>query len=279
MDVFLSFAVPALVGLFIGIFSGMLGIGGGTILVPVFRLFFGMSPLASVATSLFTIIPTSLTGAISHIRQKTVNIPLGLIFGISGACASPLGVWLANISPAWAVMGVAAVIIVYAGINMFRKALQTETHKEAVAKETQRIAVPCGHDERAFDKKFSRKQLLIAILIGLVAGLASGYVGVGGGFIMIPLMVIFLGFPMRKASGTSLVAVTILAIPGVIEHAMFGNVDFIAGLMVAAGSMPGAIVGARLLRIVPERTLRFLFSGFLVLAAILLIYNEFAIIG
>ena len=61
MDIFTSLVIPALVGIGIGILSGMLGIGGGTVLVPIFRLAFGMSPIMSTATSLFTIIPTSVS--------------------------------------------------------------------------------------------------------------------------------------------------------------------------------------------------------------------------
>ena len=282
MDFFLSLLIPALVGLCVGIFSGMLGVGGGTILVPVFRLFFGMSPISAVATSLFTIIPTSLTGAISHIRQKTLHISLGVILGVSGAFFSPLGVWLASISPPWMVILAVSVIIIYSGVSMFKKALQLKPHKEKQARHTEKeegAKVETEIYDPFSSKKLNRTQYLIAILSGFIAGFASGYVGVGGGFIMVPLMVIFLGVPMKKASGTSLIAVSTLAIPGVIEHAMLGNIDFVAGLMVALGSMPGAIVGARLLRIIPERSLRFLFSGLLVVAAFLLVYKEYISIG
>ena len=84
---------------------------------------------------------------------------------------------------------------------------------------------------------------------------------------------------MRLASGTSLMAVMILAGPGVIEQALFGNINYLAGIAVAVGSIPGAAVGARLVRVVPERTLRFIFSGFLLVAAVLLALNEFGILG
>ena len=125
----------------------------------------------------------------------------------------------------------------------------------------------------------TRRQLAIGAGIGLLAGVASGDVGVGGGFIMVPLMLSLVGIAMKQASGTSLIAVAILAIPGVVEQVLLGNVQYLAGIAVAIGSIPGAVVGARLLRVVPERQLRFLFGFFLIVAAAVLVLNEFGILG
>lgn len=286
MDVFVAYIAPVLVGIGIGILSGMLGIGGGTVMVPIFRLAFDMSAIMSTATSLFTIIPTSISGAVSHIRAKTCIVSLGLAAGIGGACTSPLGVWLATISPAWLIMAAAALIIGYSAVSMLRKAFKTKPAKAAASgaavpetSSTPNVAQPSVSDEQNASVKLSRKQLLIGACIGLGAGLASGYVGVGGGFIMVPLMLSLIGIPMKKASGTSLIAVMILAIPGVIEQGLLGNINYTAGIMVAVGSIPGAVIGARLVRKVPERILRFIFGGFLIVAAILLVLNETGVIA
>ncbi|WP_102380296.1 sulfite exporter TauE/SafE family protein [Raoultibacter timonensis] len=286
MDVFVAYIAPVLVGIGIGILSGMLGIGGGTVMVPIFRLAFDMSAIMSTATSLFTIIPTSISGAVSHIRAKTCIVSLGVAAGIGGACTSPLGVWLATISPAWLIMAAAALIIGYSAVSMLRKAFKTKPAKAAASgaavpetSSTPNVAQPSVSDEQNASVKLSRKQLLIGACIGLGAGLASGYVGVGGGFIMVPLMLSLIGIPMKKASGTSLIAVMILAIPGVIEQGLLGNINYTAGIMVAVGSIPGAVIGARLVRKVPERILRFIFGGFLIVAAILLVLNETGVIA
>ena len=276
MDIFVAYIAPVLVGIGIGILSGMLGIGGGTVMVPIFRLAFDMSAIMSTATSLFTIIPTSISGAVSHIRAKTCIVSLGVAAGIGGACTSPLGVWLATISPPWLIMAAAAIIIGYSAISMLRKALKMKPAKvPAVSDEAEAVQ---GQAAGAVDGKLTRKQLLIGAGIGLGAGLASGYVGVGGGFIMVPLMLSLIGISMKKASGTSLIAVMILAIPGVIEG-ILGNINYTAGIMVAIGSIPGAVIGARLVRKVPERILRFIFGGFLIVAAIMLVLNETGIIA
>ena len=83
------FFIAAIVGVLIGLVSGLLGIGGGMIMVPVFRLAFGLPPLMSTGTSLFTIIPTSISGAVQHIRGKTCILKLGVLLGIGGAITSP----------------------------------------------------------------------------------------------------------------------------------------------------------------------------------------------
>lgn len=312
-----TFIIAAIIGVIIGIFSGLLGIGGGTLMVPIFRLGFGMSAISSTATSLFTIIPTSLAGLITHIKNKTCIPKVGVLCGLGGACTSPLGVYLASISPSWAIMFAAAAIIGYSSYSMFRKAirmpkiapqgesavtgkdLEKEAEKAArAAQAAQAQAAQAAQAAAVQDEgqtgatkaaanttktasapkeetfKLSVKKVALCLLIGLIAGLASGYVGVGGGFIMVPLFISLLGIMMRQASGTSLVAVTILAIPGVVEQGLLGHIDYIAGIAMAVGSIPGAVIGASLIRKVPERKLRFVFGAFLLISAVVLLFNE-----
>ena len=322
MDVFAAFIAPALAGVFVGVMSGLLGVGGGTIMVPIFRLAFGMSPLASTATSLFAIIPTSISGVVAHTHAKTCVPKLGLALGVGGAVVSPMGVWLASVSPGWLVICVAAMVIGFSAFKMFKKAVKCAPAPRAgrAGSNAQAASAKCAPAQFAAAKDvpaqaagsgnvasssqgaasasqgaasaytsgpkpvpdqpvLSRKQYLQGACIGLIAGLASGYVGVGGGFIMVPLMLAVLDIPMSLASGTSLIAIMILAIPGVIEQGLLGNIDYLAGIAIVIGSIPGALVGARLVRVVPERQLRFIFGGFLLAAAVMLMLNEFGILG
>lgn len=284
MELFVQWVVPALVGVGIGVLSGLLGVGGGTIMVPVFRLVFDMSPIMSTATSLFTIVPTSISGAVSHVRNKTCLPALGVAAGLGGALTSPLGVQLASISPAWLIMVVAALVIIWSAINILSKAIKAKPAAASGAAPAQADAVESADANAATGvagstTTLSRKQLLLGACIGLAAGLASGYVGVGGGFLMVPLFLSVIGVDMRKASGTSLIAVMILAIPGVIQQAFLGNINYVAGIAIALGSIPGALLGAKLITRVPERTLRFIFGGFLLVAAVILVCNEFGILG
>ena len=279
----------------------------------------------STATSLFTIIPTSLSGAVSHVRHRTCVPSLGVAAGLGGAVTSPFGVWLATISPGWLIMVVAALVIGWSAVKILGKAIKMKPVGKARAqagtaqqgtKQTgtgsaepggaasaaavagaavasaaamagtpdpaasQRAAAQAeASGEPPRFQKMTRRQLAVGAGIGLIAGVASGYVGVGGGFIMVPLMLSLVGIAMKQASGTSLIAVAILAIPGVVEQVLLGNVQYLAGIAVAIGSIPGAVVGARLLRVVPERQLRFLFGFFLIVAAAVLVLNEFGILG
>lgn len=305
-----SFFIAALVGVGVGVLSGLLGIGGGTVMVPLFRLAFGMEPIAATATSLFTIVPTSISGMWKHAKNKTSLPRVGIVCGLTGACLSPVGVWAANVSPGWAIMGAAAVVVMYSSFTMLKKALAaprggaakgsrkacekkaTTSDAAAVgaAAETSLAAtasVAAGGSSVAGAQaapleapaiKLTPKYVAKVALIGVVAGFMSGYVGVGGGFIMVPLFVSMLGIPMRLASGTSLTAVCILAIPGVIEQAVLGNIDYMVGVAMMVGSIPGAIVGANLVKRVPERALRFAFALFLLLMAVLLVVNEASVI-
>ncbi len=324
-----------LVGLAIGVLSGMLGIGGGTIMIPVFRLGFGMAPIVCTATSLFAVMLTGISGSISHIRRKTCILQLGLALGLGGALTSPLGVWLASVSPDWAIMVAATLVIGYSAVTMFQKALKMKpkpasasapipapasvpasasasampagrtcgvenVSREAFSQESAGIhegspdngtedvsretslrrsagAADAGDGQISDAPQVDRRMLLKGVGIGLVAGVASGYVGLGGGFLMVPMLLQLLHLPMRLTSGTSLLAVVILPIPGVIMQGAFGNVDWLAGILVSLGTMPGAFLGARLIDRVPERALRFLFSGFLMVAAIMMALDQLPI--
>ena len=287
MDPVLFALVLIAVGVFIGFCSGLLGIGGGSLMVPIFRLFLGIDAYAATATSLFTMVFTSISGAVSHIQQKTCIVPIGIALGIGGCVTSALGAYLGSISPSWAIMLVTALIVAYSATNMLRKALsmpknkwrqkggaeksQAKTKQTGAGESGEKAVVRSLADE---DFEVTPKRVAGALCIGLFAGLCAGYAGIGGGFIMVPLMTTLLAVPMYKASGTSTIAIIILSIPGIIEQAMLGHVLYMVGICVAIGSIPGAAIGARFVKKIPERQLRLIFAFFLFIAAIALVINE-----
>ena len=295
----LLFLIPAslALGLVVGMLSGLLGIGGGTVMVPAFRLIYDMSAIAATATSMLTIVPTSVSGMIAHVRNKTCVLKVGLAAGLGGACSSWIGVILAEWSPGWCVMAAAAAVIVYSASTMLKKALAMKPAKAS----GEAAGVGVGNDARIADASaggavstssfaiaakpqetdipVTNNMLVKATFIGLSAGVLSGYVGVGGGFIMVPLFLSKLNLPMKKASGTSLVAVGILVLPALATQIVLGNVNWAAGLACIVGSIPGAALGAKLQARIPERALRFCFAGILGVAAVLLIVNELGFLG
>ena len=304
----LLFLIPAslALGLFVGMLSGLLGIGGGTVMVPAFRLVYSMQALAATATSLMAIVPTSISGMIAHIRNKTCVLNVGIAAGLGGACSSWLGVVLADISPSWCVMAAAAAVVIYSASTMLKKALAIKPGGEASsahgaagaasgtdaagtagtaaagaasAQATAPTASPASSQTANTEFQTTKQMLFKAALIGLSAGVLSGYVGVGGGFIMVPLFLSKLNLPMKKASGTSLVAVGILVLPALVTQIALGNVNWAVGVACVVGSVPGAVLGAKLQTRLPERTLRFCFAGVLALAGVLLIVKELGFLG
>ena len=304
----LLFLIPAslALGLFVGMLSGLLGIGGGTVMVPAFRLVYSMQALAATATSLMAIVPTSISGMIAHIRNKTCVLNVGIAAGLGGACSSWLGVVLADISPSWCVMAAAAAVVIYSASTMLKKALAIKPGGEATsahgaagaasgtdaagtagtaaagaasAQATAPTASPASSQTANTEFQTTKQMLFKAALIGLSAGVLSGYVGVGGGFIMVPLFLSKLNLPMKKASGTSLVAVGILVLPALVTQIALGNVNWAVGVACVVGSVPGAVLGAKLQTRLPERTLRFCFAGVLALAGVLLIVKELGFLG
>ena len=266
------------VGLIIGALSMMLGIGGGTIMVPTFRLIGKLSAVASSATSLFVVVPTGVAGVLRHLRAGTCRVSIGLAAGIAGACTSVLGTKLADIAPGWTIMIAAAVVIMYSATTMLRSALKDGKKPVQEVNQTETpVETPVeGTTGKAPDAKpqTTRKQILQAIGIGLLAGPLSGFVGVGGGFLMIPLFISILHLNMREAAGTSLLAVFCLATPAAISQIIMGNVDFLVGIPVAIGSIFGTSIGKRIAARMSERGLKLAFSVLLGVAAILLVINE-----
>jgi uncharacterized membrane protein YfcA len=116
----------------------------------------------------------------------------------------------------------------------------------------------------------------LVFAVGLLAGLLAGIVGVGGGFIIVPFCVAYLHFPMREAAGTSLIAILLTALPGILTHALLGHIWWLYGIALIIGTIPGAQLGAYLSTKLPERALRIAFVCLLLVAASMLLYQQFA---
>lgn len=91
-------------------------------------------------------------------------------------------------------------------------------------------------------------------------------------------MTAWLGIPMKRTSGTSLIAIIILAVPGVIQQAFLGHIDYLAGIMLCVGAIPGAVLGAVSYRAFPSARCAFIFAGLLAVAAVMLVINEFSLL-
>jgi uncharacterized membrane protein YfcA len=256
----LTFIAIALAGLVIGILSGMFGIGGGAVTIPLLNLVFRLPILGATATSLFVIAPTSLSGAYRHLKQGTAVAKAALQIGAAGAVTSVLSAALSDSLPDIVILLAAATIIVYSAATMIREALKKPLDEE-------------GHTS-ANRFKSPRSELVARICLGLFAGSIAGVVGVGGGFIIIPFSVAYFGYTFKQASGTSLLAIACIALPGIITHAVLGHIWYLYGVAIIIGSIPGANIGARIIRRVPEKAARFAFGGLLIISGVMLVVNQ-----
>lgn len=118
------------------------------------------------------------------------------------------------------------------------------------------------------DKALASRRIVVAAIIGLLAGFLAGMFGVGGGILIVPALVLVLGVKQRLAHGTSLAAIIPIAVVGVVGYAAAGSVDWVAAVILAAGSALGAVVGTQGLQRLPQRALRLAFSAFLIANAI-----------
>jgi uncharacterized membrane protein YfcA len=112
------------------------------------------------------------------------------------------------------------------------------------------------------------RHILLLVLVGLVGGVFSGALGVGGGIVMVPLMLILLRFDQRRAAATSLAAIVLSSISGGATYAVAGHADVIAGLLLGAGGVAGTLIGTRLLKVLPIAVLRWGFIALLVVIAL-----------
>ena len=115
------------------------------------------------------------------------------------------------------------------------------------------------------------KQVLVFILVGSAAGMIAGLLGVGGGVILVPALVGILLLEQHQAHGTSLAVVLVIGLPAAFAYALFGHMDWILVLELAAGSVVGVVLGAKLMMRVPARELRLLFATFVVATGVIMV--------
>jgi uncharacterized membrane protein YfcA len=267
------------VGFGSGVLSGVFGIGGGLVTTPAIRLLLGYGALIAVGTPLPVILPGALTGALSYWRRGEADVRAGLLMGLVGGVTSALGAFLSNKVGGTAVMIVTAGVILIAAADMIlqeRRARRSGTAARAASAVVGEAESDEALDVEAGRPPHGRPSLVRLAAVGLVAGIYSGFLGLGGGFVVVPGLTRFCGFSVKRAIGTSLITVAALAIPGSIAHSLFGHIDWMLALMLAIGVVPGAALGARLTRSASERTIRLAFAALLTVVAVWLAVSELA---
>jgi uncharacterized protein len=236
-----------LAGCGVGLLSALLGIGGGLVMVPLLTIM-GLPIASATATSLVAVFLSSLSATLRNLQQQDVDGRVAIGLSLSGMITAQLGAAAAARLPDRPVSLCFALLL---GLTIYLMSLKRQL-SQAEAPKLASASWP-------------------VIAIGLLAGLLSGLFGVGGGVIMVPLQLLALGSPIKVAVRTSLGAIVLISLSGLVQGAINHQVQWLPGICLGIGGIFGAQVGARWLPGLADRWVDRLFRGLCVSLAIYMV--------
>lgn len=249
-----QFTLDILLGFGIGLALGLLGGGGSILTVPALVYLVGQSPQAAVTASLVIVGANSAMGAFMHRTQGTLNWRVALLFGGAGMAMAYLAAGWSKALPSGVLMLLFAGLMLVVGAFMMLR------------------PTPVSSDEGG-------RGFLVTVLSGAGVGVLTGFLGVGGGFLIVPALVLLVGLPFRQAVGTSLVVIAMNSLAGFLGHLQGPPVDIRTVVIFVSAGLTGALVGARLTRFVPPEHLRKVFAIFVIGLAIFLLADNIQKMG
>ncbi len=264
-------------GFFVGILSGLFGIGGGFIITPLL-IFMGVSPVVAVASSSNQIVASSFSGFRTHSRKNNVDYKMGIILIIGGLFGSTTGVYLFNIlrnlgqidlTISLLYIFVLGSIGIYMGYEEM-KTLFNIKNKHSLSeniekKESILFKIPF---KMSFAKSELEINILIPIFLSFFAGIIIVIMGIGGGFIMIPLMIYILRIPTNVVVGTSLLQIIFVTGNATILYAITNHsVDIVLAGILLTTSVIGVQIGTKIGTIIPAYKLR-LFLALMIIGVV-----------
>ncbi|MFN3491176.1 MAG: sulfite exporter TauE/SafE family protein [Anaerolineales bacterium] len=243
------FFLQVALGLAIGFSLGLLGGGGSILTVPALVYLIGQSPNTAIATSLAIVSANSATGAIFHHSQGTLNWKVALIFGGAGIGTAYLSAGLSNLISPTAILIIFALLMVAVTSTLL---LQQDK-------------------EKAFIKP---KPVLFIVISGVIVGILTGLLGVGGGFLIVPALTILVGLPMQTAVGTSLVIIAVNSLAGFLGHIGIVSLDLQLTLTFVLAGLIGSFFGAKLSNRISSLFLQKTFAVFVIALAFFLLYDN-----
>jgi len=248
----LGLALAALIGLSLGLLGG----GGSVLTVPIFVYVLGYDAKAAIAMSLAVVGAVSVFGAIGHWRAGNVNFRVALVFGSVAMLGTYGGARLAIFFSGGAQLALFAVVMLVAAVFMFRGETIPEVARRASMESAPKM--PMG----------------LIVVEGVSVGVLTGLVGVGGGFLIVPALVLLGKIPMREAVGTSLVVIAMKSSTGFLGY--LGQVEVPWGFMslFTLVAIVGIVGGTYLVQFVPQTALKRAFAVFLVVMGGLILYQN-----
>ena len=292
MNIFLpiaqmSVSVPVIfaAGGVVGLLSGLFGVGGGFLLTPLL-MFLGISPAVAAASDAAAIVAGSTTGTLEHSRGRTVDYKMGFWLFVGGSIGSVVGVELIHrlnrsgpansaIRVLYLVMlGVIGAVMLAESIGKWRRgAYMSERRFEPIHVRTWVESLPF---RVRFPKSDIEVSFLLPIGFGMLSGVLAAMMGVGGGFIMLPLMLYVLRMRIHVAAGTSLFQILCTCmLVTVLQSAKNHTVDFVLAFLLAIGTTIGAMVGTRVGRRLRADQLKILLALIILLVACQIGWNIF----
>jgi uncharacterized protein len=281
-------ALTLLLGFATGVLSALFGIGGAILSNPGVRAL-GAAPLVAVGTTLPSILPGAISGTLRYHREGLVAWRLVTPAAAAGLLAVVGGSLLSHVVPGEGHL-LLLIIAVLLAFTAWRTAVTPPTPAEGAAAGGSGDGVeerveggagrgvvggPGAMDNPEHPNAGSAGGLRWrAAGIGVVAGLLSGLLGIGGGVIMVPAFTELLSLSLKSAIATSLVCVGIFGVPATITHAFLGDIDWRLAILLTVGVVPGARVGASLTIRTAERRLRLAVGVFLALVAVVYFVTE-----
>ena len=263
-----------LFGLLTGLLSGLVGVGGGLILIPLLLLV--DTPIeTAVSASLVFVFFSAASGALRHGFQKNTDWRLGGIVAVSSILPTIYGAYLTTRVPT-SVLQVILALCPMVGIYLMSRSSGTEFNSSNITATKKQLCPPnvrIGKQrEESYPLHTSR-----AVLVGCGVGFLTGLLGIGGGFLKVPLFVEFLKIPIRIAIGTSLLTILFSAAAGIILHWGLGNTDPTIVWATTLAGVLSAQLGATLVKKLREQLLKAILNCILLLTAIYLLLRGIGI--
>lgn len=264
-----------LFGAVVGLSLGLTGGGGAIFAVPLLVYGLGVDPREAIGASLVTVGATALVGFLQRWRVGLVEMRTGLLFAVAGMMTAPLGSWLAaRISEALLLLLFAVLMLVVAA-RMWRKARDVAERHVLIIHSDEPGPV-CRRDPQGVLHWNSRCALLL-VGVGLGTGLLAGLFGVGGGFIIVPALVLFSGMGIQRAVGTSLLVIALISTSGIASLVIAGRtMPWSIVAWFTGGSLLGLFVGIRLAARLGGPMLQRVFAAAILIVALFVIARNLA---
>ena len=274
----ISVFILIILGLAVGFLSGMFGVGGGFLMTPLLILM-GIPPAVAVASEANHILAASVSGFLAHMRRKNFDFLMGIILLTGGVAGSIIGVFLLKylLSIGYEKIFISisyVLILIVVGFYMLKESISSL--KNISDGKIKKLHDHAWFHGLPFKLKFRKSHLYISVLppiiIGLIAGILSSVMGVGGGFILIPAMIYILGMPTQIVVGTSLMQIIFVTLVSTIMHSYINQtVDVILSSLLLLGAVIGAQIGTRVMIRLKGEQIRFLFAIIIILVATVLL--------